>query len=87
MDGSNILLIFANILKIFFIYLIINQELFSSLLFHFHKYKKEFYYLSLFKHEDNSFSIHGLWPQENQNKYPTYCKKVYFKPIRHPIKI
>ena len=36
-----------------------------------------FYYLSLIK-EDNDWSIHGLWPQTDVNKYPQFCKKVNF---------
>ena len=38
----------------------------------------KFYYLSLIKEKDNSWSIHGLWPQYSENKYPTFCKKVNF---------
>jgi ribonuclease I len=38
---------------------------------------QQLYYLSLIE-EDNNYSIHGLWPQYNKNKYPTYCKKVIF---------
>jgi len=36
-----------------------------------------FYYLSLIK-EEHGWSIHGLWPQTNINKYPQFCKKVDF---------
>lgn len=39
---------------------------------------KDFYYLSLIKEQDGSFSIHGLWPQTTPDSYPTYCKKVNF---------
>lgn len=39
----------------------------------------KFYYLSLIKEYDNTFSIHGLWPQYNINQYPTFCKKVNFE--------
>ena len=39
---------------------------------------KDFYYLSLIREQDGSFSIHGLWPQNDANNYPTYCKKVDF---------
>ena len=39
---------------------------------------KDFYYLSLLKEQDGSFSIHGLWPQTTPEKYPTFCKKVRF---------
>ena len=38
----------------------------------------KFYYLSLFKQVDGTFSIHGLWPQTNESEYPSYCKKVIF---------
>jgi len=38
---------------------------------------RNFYYLSLIKEEDD-WSIHGLWPQTNINKYPQFCKKVNF---------
>lgn len=42
-----------------------------------------FYYLSLIKdfnniNHDYTFSIHGLWPQNNLDSYPSYCKKVSF---------
>ena len=36
-----------------------------------------FYYLSLIKTNDKWF-IHGLWPQIDKHKYPTFCKKVVF---------
>ena len=39
---------------------------------------EDFYYLSLLKEQDGSFSIHGLWPQTTLDKYPTFCKKVDF---------
>ena len=39
---------------------------------------QKFYYLSLIKEDDGSFSIHGLWPQFNKTSYPSYCKKVDF---------
>lgn len=49
------------------------------------KEDNRFYYLSLIKNnstdeinENNMFSIHGLWPQNDKNNYPTYCKKVNF---------
>lgn len=39
----------------------------------------KFYYLSLLKNnENNTWHIHGLWPQYNKNSYPTYCGKVSF---------
>ena len=38
----------------------------------------KFYYLSLIKEDDKTYSIHGLWPQYSPNKYPTYCKNVSF---------
>ena len=38
----------------------------------------KFYYLSLIK-EDDSYSIHGLWPQYDKNSYPSYCKKLDFE--------
>jgi len=38
----------------------------------------DFYYLSLIKETDNTYSIHGLWPQYTKNSYPSYCKKVKF---------
>ena len=51
----------------------------SSLFNYFFKEKdKRFYYLSLIKEKNNTFSIHGLWPQYNKTSYPTYCKKVKF---------
>ena len=38
---------------------------------------KRFYYLSLIK-EQNTYSIHGLWPQYSTTSYPTFCNKVSF---------
>ena len=40
--------------------------------------KSQFYYLSLIKEPDNSFSIHGLWPQYSESSYPVYCRPVEF---------
>ena len=40
----------------------------------------KFYYLSLIKDKDGSWSIHGLWPQNSVSDYPTYCKKLVFDP-------
>jgi ribonuclease I len=39
-----------------------------------------FYYLSLIFEQGKSppWSIHGLWPQYDENNYPVYCKKVSF---------
>lgn len=37
-----------------------------------------FYYLSLIKENDETWSIHGLWPQTSLTKYPQYCKNVEF---------
>ena len=37
-----------------------------------------FYYLSLILEDDNSWSIHGLWPQYTINKYPKFCKDIEF---------
>lgn len=41
---------------------------------------QNFYYLSLLKENDpdKQWSIHGLWPQYNNDQYPTYCKPVEF---------
>lgn len=41
-------------------------------------YQNRFYYLSLLKDDNNKFSIHGFWPQYDENKYPTFCKEVEF---------
>ena len=41
------------------------------------KKNEKFYYLSLIK-EENGWSIHGLWPQYSENKYPSFCKKIDF---------
>ena len=38
---------------------------------------QDFYFLSLIK-EDDSWSIHGLWPQTSLTKYPQYCRNVEF---------
>ena len=40
--------------------------------------KSQFYYLSLIKEPNNSFSIHGLWPQYSESSYPVYCRPVEF---------
>ena len=37
-----------------------------------------FYYLSLINENDNTWSIHGLWPQYKTNKYPQFCKDIKF---------
>jgi len=42
---------------------------------------ERFYYLSLLKnanYHEIEFSIHGLWPQNSKNDYPSYCKNVVF---------
>lgn len=41
---------------------------------------ENFYYLSLLKenNESEQWSIHGLWPQYDNNNYPTYCRHVEF---------
>ena len=44
----------------------------------FSKKDTRFYYLSLIKETNNTFSIHGLWPQNSKTDYPTFCKKVKF---------
>ena len=36
-----------------------------------------FYYLSLLL-ENDTWSIHGLWPQNSKTDYPSYCRKVTF---------
>tara|TARA_B110000208_G_C11757920_1_gene425837 strand:- start:222 stop:638 length:417 start_codon:yes stop_codon:yes gene_type:complete len=36
-----------------------------------------FYYLSLI-YEDDTWSIHGLWPQTDKNDYPQFCREVTF---------
>ena len=38
----------------------------------------EFYFLSLLKEDDDSWSIHGLWPQYTLKHYPSFCKNVEF---------
>jgi len=39
-----------------------------------------FYYLSIMENPNNinGYSIHGLWPQYNEDSYPKYCKEVSF---------
>jgi len=41
---------------------------------------ENYYYLSLLKDSDleSGWSIHGLWPQNADNSYPTFCRKVTF---------
>lgn len=41
------------------------------------KKNTRFYYLSLI-HEDDTWSIHGLWPQTDKNDYPQFCREVTF---------
>ena len=38
------------------------------------KQQKQFYYLSLLNN-NNKWHIHGLWPQYEHNKYPSFCNK------------
>ena len=38
----------------------------------------EFYFLSLIKEDDGTWSIHGLWPQDTLTHYPSFCKNVEF---------
>ena len=57
----------------------------------FTKKDTRFYYLSLIEEKNNTFSIHGLWPQNSKTDYPTYCKKVDFsievlEPIMNELK-
>ena len=37
-----------------------------------------FYFLSLIKENDGTWSIHGLWPQDTLTHYPSFCKNVEF---------
>ena len=37
-----------------------------------------FYFLSLIKEDDATWSIHGLWPQYSLTKYPRFCKRAAF---------
>ena len=45
-------------------------------------YPNKFYYLSLLKNSDPyseiPWHIHGLWPQYNNNSYPSFCRQVKF---------
>ena len=50
----------------------------SELYYSYMNKKEEFYYLSLIKEVDGSFSIHGLWPQYSLNSYPSFCRAVNF---------
>ena len=50
----------------------------SELYYSYMNKKEEFYYLSLIKEVDGSFSIHGLWPQDSLNSYPSFCRAVNF---------
>lgn len=50
-----------------------------------------FYFLSLIKEDDESWSIHGLWPQYTLQKYPRFCKRAEFdlsklEPIMNDLK-
>jgi len=52
----------------------------------FGKNDTRFYYLSLI-YENNRWTIHGLWPQNDKSDYPQFCKKVNFDPtVLDPIK-
>ncbi len=57
-------------------YYYINKAYLNFLNYMHHK-DERFYYLSLIK-ENDSYSIHGLWPQNTLHDYPTYCKNLDF---------
>lgn len=42
--------------------------------------QENYYYLSLLKDDnlEEGWSIHGLWPQNADNSYPSYCRIVTF---------
>ena len=43
--------------------------------------KYNYYILAIQKWCDDSYMIHGLWPQYDKDSYPSYCKNVsYSKP-------
>ena len=45
--------------------------------------KKNFYYLALKRENiNNSWSIHGLWPQYDSKSYPKYCQNIKFDPTK-----
>tara|TARA_B110001469_G_C9637765_1_gene320067 strand:- start:2124 stop:2651 length:528 start_codon:yes stop_codon:yes gene_type:complete len=50
----------------------------ESKVLHLLKDPTNFYYLSLINEADNTWSIHGLWPQYKTNQYPTFCKNIKF---------
>lgn len=46
----------------------------------FNKFSKKdtrFYYLSLLN-DNNKWHIHGLWPQDSKDSYPSFCRTVSF---------
>lgn len=55
---------------------------FNSYHAYFTKTPNNFYYLSLIKELDNTWSIHGLWPQYSKDSYPSFCKNVEFNYIK-----
>lgn len=36
----------------------------------------------MFRHKDNTYTIHGLWPQESETSWPSYCTRQPFDPSK-----
>lgn len=57
--------------------------------YHHNIYKNNYNYyeLAIQKWCHDEYQIHGLWPQINQNEYPTYCIDVNYSIIEDEFKI
>ena len=36
------------------------------------------FYLAIFEHSTDNYSIHGLWPQTDRTHWPSFCQRVSF---------
>jgi len=40
--------------------------------------KMTWFYLAIFEHSKNNYSIHGLWPQTDRTHWPSFCQRIPF---------